>query len=69
MSLICGFEKFTEMEFFAKEKEDWLKTFLTFEEEIPSHDTFGNIFSMIDAKQFQKLFLEWTQNFRGRYCH
>jgi predicted transposase YbfD/YdcC len=38
----------------------WLKTFLELPNGIPSHDTFGRVFSMIDAQQFQLAFYEWV---------
>ena len=28
---------------------------------IPSHDTFGDVFSRLDPDQFQECFLEWSQ--------
>jgi len=37
-----------------------LKTFLELPNGIPSHDTFGRVFAMIDAEHFQKAFFEWV---------
>ncbi len=49
------------MELYAKEKEDFLRTFLKLPNEIPSHDTFNRIFSAIDSKQFELCFIEWVK--------
>jgi len=38
----------------------WLKTFLELPNGIPSHDTFGRVFSMMDAQQFELAFYEWV---------
>ena len=38
----------------------WLKTFLELPNNIPSHDTFGRVFSLLDAQQFQLAFYEWV---------
>ena len=37
-----------------------MKDFLELPKGIPSHDTFGRVFAMIEAEQFQKAFYEWV---------
>ncbi|MBI4759804.1 MAG: transposase family protein [Chloroflexi bacterium] len=37
-----------------------MRTFLELPNGIPLHDTFGRVFSMIDAQQFQLAFWEWV---------
>ena len=59
-AVICGAEGWVDMELFGKSKLPWLKTFLELPNGIPSHDTFGRVFSMIDAQQFQLAFYEWV---------
>ena len=59
-AVICGAEGWTDIENFGKSKHIWLKTFLELPHGIPSHDTFGRVFSMIDAQQFQLAFWEWV---------
>jgi predicted transposase YbfD/YdcC len=59
-AVICGAEGWTDMESFGKSKESWLKTFLELPNGIPSHDTFGRVFGMIDAQEFQLAFWEWV---------
>jgi predicted transposase YbfD/YdcC len=59
-AVICGAEGWTDIENFGKSKLPWLKTFLELPNGIPSHDTFGRVFSLIDAQQFQLAFWEWV---------
>jgi predicted transposase YbfD/YdcC len=59
-AIICGAEGWTDIEIFGNSKATWLKTFLELPNGIPSHDTFGRVFGMIDAQQFQLAFWEWV---------
>jgi predicted transposase YbfD/YdcC len=59
-AIICGAEGWTDMEVFGNSKVGWLKTFLELPNGIPSHDTFGRVFGMLDAQQFQLAFWEWV---------
>lgn len=60
-AVICGAEGWTDIENFGNSKLPWLKTFLELPNGIPSHDTFGRVFSMIDAQEFQLAFYEWVR--------
>jgi hypothetical protein len=57
-AVICGAEGWTDIENFGKSKLTSLKTFLELPNGIPSHDTFGRMFSQIDAGEFQRAFFE-----------
>jgi predicted transposase YbfD/YdcC len=59
-AVICGAEGWTDMENFGNSKALWLKTFLELPHGIPSHDTFGRVFGMLDAQEFQLAFWEWV---------
>jgi predicted transposase YbfD/YdcC len=59
-AIICGAEGWVDIENYGKSKLHWLATFLELPNGIPSHDTFGRVFSMIDAQQFQLAFYEWV---------
>jgi predicted transposase YbfD/YdcC len=59
-AVICGAEGWTDIELFGNSKLHWLATFLELPNGIPSHDTFGRVFSLIDAQQFQLAFYEWV---------
>lgn len=58
---LAGAEGWTDMEIFGKSKEAWLKQFLKLEKGIPSHDTFGDVFGMIDGDEFQHSFVRWVE--------
>ena len=55
-AVICGAEGWVDIELYGKSKQPWLSTFLELPNGIPSHDTFGRVFSLIDAQQFQLAF-------------
>lgn len=59
-AVICGAEGWTDIENFGKSKEIWLRTFLELPNGIPSHDTFGRVFSLISVQEFQRAFWEWV---------
>lgn len=60
-ALLAGAESFTEMEFYGRKKEDWLKSFLELPNGIPSHDTINRVFAAIDPHAFLECFVEWVQ--------
>ncbi len=60
-AVICGAEAWTHIAAFGKAKEDWFRTFLELPNGIPSHDTFGRFFSLLDPQAFQEVFTDWVQ--------
>ena len=61
-AVICGAEGWVDIENFGNGKRVWLQTFLELPNGIPSHDTFGRVFSLIDPKEFQESFRSWVQS-------
>lgn len=59
-AVVCGAEGWTDIELFGKSKRTWLKTFLELPNGIPSHDTFGRVFSLMAATEFQQAFYDWV---------
>lgn len=59
-AVICGADSWVEVEIFGQAKEEWLATFLELPHGIPSHDTFGRVFGLLDPEQFQHCFLTWV---------
>jgi hypothetical protein len=59
--VLCGAEGWVEIEEFGKAKEAWFTELLQLPNGIPSHDTFGRVFSLIDPKQFEASFIQWVQ--------
>lgn len=60
-AVICGATSFVDMEDFGKAKIDWFRERLELANGIPSHDTFGRVFSLIDQDAFRNCFINWTQ--------
>lgn len=59
LAVICGADEWTEIELFGQSKLDWLRTFLRLPHGIPSHDTFGRVFSRLDPQQLERCFQKW----------
>lgn len=57
---ICGADSWTDVELFGKSKYKWFKQSLKLPHGIPSHDTFGRVFALLDTEQFQACFVEWV---------
>src|SRR5262249_16817003 len=62
LGTICGADGWTEICEFAEAKIDWLKTFLELPNGIPSHDTFGRVFSLLDSHTFEACFIGWISS-------
>lgn len=45
---------------FGKDRYDWFKQFLSLPNGIPSHDTFGRVFSLLSPTAFEACFIEWV---------
>ncbi len=60
LAVMCGCEGWEEIEEWADELVDWLKTVLTLRAGIPSHDTFDDVFKRLDPLAFEKCFMTWT---------
>ena len=61
MIAICGANTWIDVELFGHAKGSWLRNFLKLPDGIPSHDTFGRVFALLDAQRFQNSLLEWTR--------
>jgi predicted transposase YbfD/YdcC len=60
-AVICGADKWTQVEAFGNARHEWLKQFLELPNGIPSHDTFGRVFAVISPNKFQDCFRSWIQ--------
>jgi predicted transposase YbfD/YdcC len=58
--VLVGADTFVEIELWAKERLDWLRGYLRLENGIPSHDTFGRLFGLIDPDEFEAAFRRWV---------
>lgn len=60
ISVICAADTWKDMETYAKAKEDFLRSFLSLPNGIPSDDTFNRVFSSINPDQFERCFMDWV---------
>ena len=61
LATLCGADTWDEIESWGNAFKEWLSTFLTLKNGIPSHDTFNRVFQSIDPEEFHCIFLEWIQ--------
>lgn len=59
-ALVCGIDDFVGVEDWSKERIEWLRRFLKLENGIPSHDTLGRLFGLLDKKALEKCFRRWV---------
>jgi predicted transposase YbfD/YdcC len=60
-AVICGADSWAEIELFGQSRLDWLRTFLGLPNGIPSHDTFGRVFSRLKPDQLERCFMEFMK--------
>ncbi len=64
-AVICGADDWVAVADFGRAKERWLRSFLELPNGIPSHDTFGRVFSLLSPKAFQQCFTSWMRSLNG----
>jgi predicted transposase YbfD/YdcC len=62
LAVLAGADGFVAIETYGKAKQEWLETFLDLPYGIPSHDTFGRVFGLLDPHQLQKGFQSWVES-------
>jgi predicted DNA-binding protein (UPF0251 family) len=58
-AVICGADGWVQVAHFGRCKKKWFQRFLDLPNGIPSHDTFGRVFAMLDPQAFEECFLRW----------
>jgi predicted transposase YbfD/YdcC len=56
---IAGADGWADIERFGNERIEWLRTFLRLENGVPSHDTFGRVFAMLDPAKMVACIRQW----------
>ena len=64
-AVIATCQDWQEIETFARERREWLATFLDLPNGTPSHDTFERVFDRLDPDALQGCLMEWTQAVSG----
>lgn len=59
MAVICGADGWVQVALFGRSKLKWFSTFLELPGGMPSHDTFGRVFSRLAPDAFERCFLAW----------
>lgn len=59
MAVICGADGWEQVAFFGRTKHKWLSSFMQLPGGIPSHDTFGRVFGLLDPEAFERCFVAW----------
>ena len=63
-AVMCGADGWVAVAQFGRSKEIWLKEFLALPNGIPSHDTFGRVFSLLQPEAFEDCFRSWVASIR-----
>jgi len=61
-AIISGADNWVLVAEYGRSKEEWFKQFLLLPNGIPSHDTFGRLFAMLNPKDFKEFFTRWVQD-------
>ena len=59
---IAGADSWADVERFGNERLDWLRTFLRLDGGVPSHDTFGRVFSLLDPAKLVACIQQWLDD-------
>ena len=64
-AVICGPDKWEDIEAFGKAKEKGYRGFLELPHGIPSHDTISRVFAALDSEQFNRCFFMWIRAWKA----
>ena len=59
-AVISGADEWTKIELFGKSQLPWLRKYVPLANGIPSHDTLGRVFGMLDHNELSHAFSQWT---------
>ena len=60
-AIIAGADDWVAIARFGQAKFSWFQKYLPLKHGIPSHDIFGDVFSVLDPGQFGEAFISWMQ--------
>ena len=62
-AVLCGAKSCTDMSDFGRRKIDLLRRFVPLEKGVPSHDVFSDVFRILDAAAFERVFRDFVSAF------
>lgn len=65
LAVLCGAESWESIELFGKTNVDFLRKIIPLKNGIPSHDTINRVFSIINPRLFEQLFIEWSKSLKS----
>lgn len=64
-AVLCGSDTWVDVAEWSEDNESWLRRYLILLHGTPSHDTFGRVFRILDAKVFETCFRSWISELVG----
>jgi predicted transposase YbfD/YdcC len=62
---VCGAESWRDFVLFGEERLEFLQEYYSFENGIPSKNTFSRVFSALDTEAFKVCFIEWVKSLQA----
>ena len=69
VGVLCCYKSIEQIQFYAALSEQTLKKYLKLENGIPSSDTILRVLARIDAKQLEKVFIEYAPTGEDKMAH
>lgn len=63
-AVICDCNTWVDIAEFGRSRVEWFKSFLALPQGIPSHDTFGRVFALLNPEEFVRCFRLWAEGLR-----
>ena len=60
--IICGCQDYVAIHLWAKDKENWLRKYISLPNGIPSDDTLRRVFQILDYESFNRCFIKFTED-------
>jgi hypothetical protein len=64
-AILCGADGWVAIAQFGRSKRTWFEGFLKLPHGIPSHDTFGRVFGLLEPAAFEACFRAWVASIRA----
>ena len=64
-AVICDSNTWVDIADFCRVRLKWFQSFLHLPHGIPSHDTFGRVFALLNPEEFERCFILWARGSQG----